>query len=162
MCLLKDVLCLPLPTLSGQSGGFRGGFGCLCMCQGIVISSQSNWKIGHYLCKLQCIVASTWSKYMIWKEVSLPYLEVTERNCGRSWFWILCNGGIKDQRSTSTSILLVLACQWSHSSCSVSILLVSQGCYPAIVWPVAELFSDFLHSQYSGSMLGEVIKCSML
>jgi hypothetical protein len=46
------------------------------------------------------LMHSTWSKYMIrWKEAFLHSLEIRKRNCGRSSFLIISNGGITEQRS---------------------------------------------------------------
>ncbi len=48
-----------------------------------VISSKANQKIGHNLCRMQYLmVASMQSKYIIWLEVFLQFLEVREGICG--------------------------------------------------------------------------------
>jgi hypothetical protein len=43
-------------------------------------------------------LAAMSSMYMIKWVVFLQFLEMRERNCGGSSFWILCNGRITDQR----------------------------------------------------------------
>ncbi len=99
--------------------------------------------------------------YTIWKEFSLQFLEVSERNDGKNSFWILHNGGIRSEKVTS--ILPHFTCQWScHSAgwCQSCCSLLEA----ILPWSklLQKFFKDLLHWWDSSSRLEKASKCNML
>jgi hypothetical protein len=80
----------------------------------------------------------------LFERIFLMSMQVRNKNCGRSFYWILYNREIQYKGSNITSILSYFICQLNHVIINVS-LIVLCGCFLLFCGPIV-LFTIFVKS----------------